>query len=118
MILNEVLSPGFDLNNSIVRNVLRGWIAHGDIAAVWMTQPLTSSTAACLPKACLLANVVGFYPELNSDTPRQSLKHWATNNFVFQRVPMVLYAFGLTFNKRFYAVLCQCSCSLAAGPTL
>ena len=46
VILSEVLSPGFDLNSSIVRNVLRGWIAHGDMAAVWMTQPLTSSTAA------------------------------------------------------------------------
>ena len=30
VILSEVLSPGFDLNSSIVRNVLRGWIAHGD----------------------------------------------------------------------------------------
>ena len=39
VILSEVLSPGFGLK-------LRGWIAHGDIAAVWMTQPLTSSTAA------------------------------------------------------------------------
>ena len=46
VILSEVLSPDIDLNSSAVRNVLRGWIAHGDIAAVWMTQPRTSSTAA------------------------------------------------------------------------
>ena len=40
VILSEVVSPSFDLNSSIVRNVLRGWIAHGDMADVWMTQPL------------------------------------------------------------------------------
>ena len=48
VILSEFLSPHFDLNSSAVRNVLRGWIAFGDIAAVWMT--LTSSAAACLLK--------------------------------------------------------------------
>ena len=100
VILGEVLSPGFDINSSIVRNVLRGWIAYGDIAAVWMTQPQTSSTAACLLKACHQANVVGLYAELNSDTPRQSLKRWATNNFVFQQVPVYLCAVGLPFRKR------------------
>ena len=100
VILSEALSPGFDRNSSIVRNVLRGWIAHGDIAAVWMTQTLTSSTAACLLKACHQANVVGFYAEHNSDTPQQSLEHWATNNFVFQQVPVDLCAFGLPFKKR------------------
>ena len=47
IILSEVLSPDFDLNSSTVRNELRGWIALGDVAAVWLTQPLTSSTAAC-----------------------------------------------------------------------
>ena len=101
VILSEVLSPGFDLNSSIVRNVLRGWIAHGDEAAVWMTQPQTSSTAACLLKACHQENVVGFYAELSSDTPRQSLVLWATNNFVFQQVPVELCAFILPFKKRF-----------------
>ena len=80
VILSEVLSPGFDLNSSTVRNVLRCWVAHGDIAAVWMTQPQTSSTAACLPKTCHQANVVGFYAEFSSDTPRQSFVHWATNS--------------------------------------
>ena len=99
-ILSEVLSPDFDLNSSTVRNVLCGWIAHGDIAAVWMIQPQTSSTAACLLKACHQASVVGLYAELNSDTPRQSFKHWATN-FVFQHVPGDLCAFGLPFRKRF-----------------
>ena len=29
-----VLSPDFGLNNSTVRNVLRGWITHGDMTAV------------------------------------------------------------------------------------
>ena len=90
----------FDLNSSLVRNVLRGWNAHGDIAAVWMTQPLTSFTAACLPKACHQAKVVGLFAELSSDTPRQSLVHWATNNCVFQLV-LDLCAFGLPFKKRF-----------------
>ena len=66
-----------------------------------MTQPLTSSTAACLLKACHQANVVGFYAELSSGAPRQSLVHWATNNFVFQQVPVDLCAFGLPFKKRF-----------------
>ena len=101
VILNEVLSPDFGLNSSIVRDVLRGWIAHGAIAAVWKTQPLTLSTAACLPEACHQANVVGCYAVLNSDMPRQSLERWATNNFVFQQVPVDLCAFGLPFMKRF-----------------
>ena len=48
VILSEFLSPNFDLSSSTVRNVLRGWIAHGDVAAVWLTQPLTSSGAASL----------------------------------------------------------------------
>ena len=61
VILTEFLSPDFDLNSSAVRNVLRGWIAHGDVAAVWLTQPLTSSTAACLLKPCHPANVVGLW---------------------------------------------------------
>ena len=42
VILSEILSPNYDLNSSTVRSVLRGWIAHGDVAAVWLTQPLTS----------------------------------------------------------------------------
>ena len=86
VILSEFLSPNFDLNSFIVRNVLRGWIAHGDVAAVWLIQPLTSSTAACLLKTCHQANVVVFYAELN---------------FVFQQVPVELCAFGLPFRKRF-----------------
>ena len=52
-------------------------------------------------KARHQANVVGFYAELSSDTPRQSLVHWATNNFVFQQVPVDLCASGLPFRKRF-----------------
>ena len=96
VILSEVLSPGFYLKSFIVRNVLRGSIAHGDTAAVWMTRPLTSSTAACHQ-----ANVVGFYAELCSDSHRQSLVHWATNNIDFQQVPVDLCAFGLQFQKRF-----------------
>ena len=45
VILSEFLSPNFDLNSFTVRNVLHGWIAHDDVAAVWLTQPSTSSTA-------------------------------------------------------------------------
>ena len=52
VILSEILSPGFDLNGPIVRSVLRGWNAHGDVAAVWMTRPLALSTASCLLQAC------------------------------------------------------------------
>ena len=58
VVLSGVLSPGFDLYSSIVRNVLRGWITHGDIAAVWVTQPLALSTVSCLLEACQQANVV------------------------------------------------------------
>ena len=52
VILSEVLSPGFDLNSPIVRYVLRDWIAHGDVAAVWMTRPLALSTVSCRLEAC------------------------------------------------------------------
>ena len=100
VILSEVLSPGFDLNSSIVRNVLRGWIAHGGIAAVWMTQPLTSSTAACLRKACQQANFVGFYAEFHSDTTRHSIVRCASKSLVFQQVPADVCAFGFPFRKR------------------
>ena len=54
VVLSGVLSPRFDLNSSVVRNVLRGCISHVDIAAVWMTQPLASSTVSCLLEACQL----------------------------------------------------------------
>ena len=63
VILSEFLSPNVDLNSSTVRNVLRGWIAHGDATAVWLTQPSTSSSDACRCKACHQANVVGFYAD-------------------------------------------------------
>ena len=59
VILSEVLSPVFDLNSSIVCNVLRGWILHGDIAAVWMSQPLALSTVSCILQARHQANVFG-----------------------------------------------------------
>ena len=48
VMLSEVLSPGFDLNSAIVRNVLRSWIALGDVAVLWITQPLALSTASVL----------------------------------------------------------------------
>ena len=78
-----------NLNSSTVHNVLRGWVAAGDIAAVWMTLPLTSSTAACLLKACHQANVVGFYAELISNTNRQYFEHCVNSNFVFSRCPWI-----------------------------
>ena len=52
VILSEFLSSYFVFNSSTVRNVLRGWIAHGDVAAVCLTEPLTSSAAACLFETC------------------------------------------------------------------
>ena len=39
VILSEFLSPDFDLNSFTVRNVLRGWIAPGDVAAVCFDSP-------------------------------------------------------------------------------
>ena len=118
VILSEVLSPGFDLNSSIVRNVLRGWIAHGDKAAVWMTQPQASSTASCLLETCLQANVVGFFAELNSNTTRQSFVHCANSSLVFQQALVDMCAFGFPVQETLYAVLCQRSGTLAAGSTL
>ena len=61
VVLSGVLSPDFDLNSSTVRNVLRGWITHGDIAAVWMTQPFALSTVSSLSKACQQATIAGVY---------------------------------------------------------
>ena len=54
VILSEFLSPIFDLNSSSVRNVLRGWISHGDVAAVWLTQPLTSSQNMSPSRRCCI----------------------------------------------------------------
>ena len=105
--LSEVLSPGVDLNSSIVRNVLRGWIAHGDVAALWITQPLALSTASCLLEASHQANVVGFFAGLSSDTTFQSLAQCANSSFAFQQVPMDTCT-----------VLCQRSDTHEAGSTL
>ena len=69
-------------------------------AAVWLTQPLTSSSAACLLKTCHQANVVGFYAELISNTNRQSFEHCVNSNFVFQQVPVDMCACGSPFRKR------------------
>ena len=93
VVLSGVLSPGFDLNSSIVRNVLRGWITHGDLAAVWMTQPLAWCTVSCLLEACQQANAVGFYAELHCDTIRGSFVQCASNNLVFLQVLVDLCAF-------------------------
>ena len=101
VILSEVLSPGFDLNSPIVRNVLRGWNAHGDAAAMWMTQPLALSTASCLLERRHQAIVVGFFAGLSSNTTCQSLVHCANSSFAFQQVPMDMCTFGLPFRKRF-----------------
>ena len=94
------LLPGFDLNSSIVRSVLRGWITHGDIAAVWVTQPLALSTVSCLLEACQQANVVGLYAELHSDTARRSFVHCASKSLAFRQVPVDLCAFGFPLRKR------------------
>ena len=73
VVKSGVLWPGYHLNSSVVRNVLRGWITRGDIAAVWMTQPSAMSTVSCPLEACQQTRVVGFFAELQSDTPRRSL---------------------------------------------
>ena len=104
VILSEVLSPSFNLNSPIVRHVLRDWIAHGDVAAVWTTRPLALSTVSCRLEACHQANVVGFFAELRNDTTCQSLAHCVNNKFVFQQVPMDMCACGLTFKRRFMLV--------------
>ena len=102
VILSEFLSPNFDLNSSTVRNVLRGWIAHGDAAPVWLTQPLTSSTAACLLKTCHQANVVNFfYTEPIHITVSQSFEHCVSNALGFQQVPVVMCTFDPPFSERF-----------------
>ena len=102
------------LNSPIVRNVLRGWFARGDIAAVGMTQPLALSTASCLLEKCQQANVAGFFAELNSNTSRQSFVHCANSRLVFQQ-ECVLMAYR---SGNVYAVLCQRSGTLEAGSTL
>ena len=100
MILSEVLSPGFDLNSPIVRNVFRGWIAHGDVVALWITQPLALSTGSCLLEACHQGNVVGFFAGLSSDTSWQSLAA-PTVAFLFSKCRWTCVLFGLPLKKRF-----------------
>ena len=77
LILSEFLSPNFDLNSS---NVLRGWISHGDVAVVWLTQPLTSSTAPSLLKTRHQAYVVGFYTKPVHFTVSQSFERFFVMN--------------------------------------
>ena len=113
VILSELLSTDFELNSSTVRNVLRGWIAHGDIAAVWMAEPLTSSTAVCLLKTCHQANFVGFCADLNSDTTV------SLSGIVFCQPACSsgYVCFWPTVQETFHAVLCQRSSALEAGST-
>ena len=68
VVLSGVLSRKFDINSSTVRHVLRGWVTHGDVTAVWMTQPLSSITISRLLETCREANVVG---STQSSTARQ-----------------------------------------------
>ena len=104
VLLSEVLSPGIDLNSSIVCNVLRGWIAHGDVARVWVTQPLSLSTVSCILEACHRANVVGFFAEFNAGITCQPLVQCIDNKLQFQLVQMDMCAFGLPFKRRFLLV--------------
>ena len=116
VIVSEFLSPNFDLNSSTVRNVLRRWIAHGDAAAVWLTQPSTSSSAACLlktsSKRCWFLR--GAPPQYGQSV-FQALRQrclWlpaSTSGYV---------CFWLTVQETLYAVLRQCSGALEAGSTL
>ena len=101
VILGEFLSSNYDLKSSTVRNVLRGWIAHGDVAAVWLAQTSTSFAATCLLKTCHEAHVVGFYAEHIHNTVSQSFEHCVNGAFGFQQAPVDMCAFGFPFRKRF-----------------
>ena len=98
VVSSRVLSPDFDLDSSTVRNVLRGWITHGDIAAAWMTQPLALSKVASLLEAFQQAAIAGVYADFHSDTARHL--HAASKNFAVRQVPVDLCAFGFIFQKR------------------
>ena len=69
--------------------MLHGWIAHGDVAALWITELF-----------CHQANVGGVFAGLNSDTTWQSLAQCAENTFAFQRMASDMCAFGSPFRKR------------------
>ena len=108
VILSEVLSPGFDLNSPIVRNVLRGWIACGGIAAVWMTQPLALSTVVWK-----LFNKRKLLVSLRSSTATRLV-----SLLCFSKCWWMCVCFWLADQETFYAVLCQRSGTLEAGSTL
>ena len=94
----ESCRPIFDLNGSTVRNVLRGWITHGDIAAVWMTEPLALSTVSSLLEASQQTAIACVYADLHSDTARHL--HSASKNLAVRQVPVDLCAFGFPFKKK------------------
>ena len=93
VVLSGALSPDFDLNSSTVCNVLRGWITHGNIAAVWMTQPFVS----CLLEVCQQEAIAGVYADLHNDKARHL--HAASKNLALRQVPVDLCAFGFPFKK-------------------
>ena len=98
VVLSGVLSPDFDLNSSTVPTCLVVWVTHGDIAAVWMTQPLALSTGSCLLEACQQAAIAGVHEDLHNDIARHL--HAATKNLAVRQVPADLCAFGFPFKKR------------------
>ena len=101
MILSEVLSPGFYLDSSVVRNVLRGWIAHGvDDSAAIVVYCRVCSKSTSSSECCWFLRGVTRLVGLSCIGPPITL--------VFQQVPV-----DLSFN----AVLCQCPRALAASPT-
>ena len=108
------LSPNFDINSSTVRHVLRGWITHGNVAAVWMTQPLSSITISRLLETCQHANVVGCYAEFHSDTAL----HQLANRLVIRQVPVDLCEFGFPLKKRVTLFSGSRSSVFEAGATL
>ena len=85
-----------------MRNVLRGWITHGDIAAVWMTQPLALSTVSSLLEACQQAAIAGVHADFHSDTARHL--HSASKNLAVRQVPVDLCVFRFPFKKRSVSV--------------
>ena len=80
VILSEKFAPGIDLSSSVVRDVLRGWIAHGDVAGVLMTLLFATgfakpheSTAGCLLEACQQAGDIGCFAGLSDNLTCQAL---------------------------------------------
>ena len=75
--------------------VLRSWIAHGDVASVWMTLPFATvlakphvSTVAHLLEACQQAGVSGCFAGLSNNMTCQALVKCANRNSAIKQLPV------------------------------